>query len=118
MLGHSMVPIINKSTCVTKKTVDHIFMNSVTTTKFKIEIALDHFPIFFVTDYDIYIKKRKEPYRFKRNFFDISVEKFKYKWRTVNWEGIIKSSGTNNAYDSFIEAVSAIYDAFFPKNEN
>ena len=50
MLGQSMVPIINKSTCVTKKTVDHIFMNSVTTTKFKIEIASDHFPIFFVTD--------------------------------------------------------------------
>ena len=72
-----MVPIINKSTCVTKKTVDHIFMNSVTTTKFKIEIASDHFPIFFVTDYDIYIKK-------ERNRIDLSAIFLIFPWKNSN----------------------------------
>ena len=37
MFGHSMMSVINKPTHVTKKTataIDHIFINSVTTTKF------------------------------------------------------------------------------------
>ena len=55
MFAHSMMSIINKLTYVTKNTataIDHIFINSVTTTKFKTGIIkpdiLDHFPIFFV----------------------------------------------------------------------
>ena len=66
MFGHSMMPVINKSTRVTKNTatvIDHIFINSVTTTKFKTGIIksdiLDHFPVLFVTDYNIHIKKNK-----------------------------------------------------------
>ena len=55
MFSHSMMPIINKPTYVTKNNttaIDHIFINSVTTTKFKTGIIKpdiwDHFPIFFV----------------------------------------------------------------------
>ena len=50
-----MMPVINKPTRVTKNTataIDHVFINSVTTTKFKTGIIKsdisDHFPIFFV----------------------------------------------------------------------
>ena len=38
MLGNSMMPVINKTARITKNTtavIDHIFINSVTTTKFK-----------------------------------------------------------------------------------
>ena len=66
MFGHSMMPVINKPTRVTKSTataIDHIFVNSVTTTKFKTEIIKsdisDHFPIFFVADCNIHIKETK-----------------------------------------------------------
>ena len=38
MLGNSMMPVINKTARITKNTtatIDHIFINSFTTTKFK-----------------------------------------------------------------------------------
>ena len=64
MFGHSMMPIINKPVRVTKNTattIDHIFINSITTTIFKTGIIKsdisDHFPIFFVADYNIHIKE-------------------------------------------------------------
>ena len=54
MFGHSMMPVINKPARVTKNTataIDHIFINSVTTSKFKTGIIKSdishHFPIFF-----------------------------------------------------------------------
>ena len=50
-----VMPVVNKPTRVTMNTVtaiDHIFINSVTTTKFKIGIIKsdisDHFSVFFV----------------------------------------------------------------------
>ena len=83
LFGHSMMPVINKPTRVTKNTataIDHIFINSVTTTKFKTGIIKsdisDHFPIFFVADYNIHIKEKKERFIFRRDLSDNSVEKF------------------------------------------
>ena len=90
MFGHSMMPVINKPTRATKNTataIDHIFINSVTTTKFKTGIIKsdisDHFPVFFVADYNIHIKETKERFIFRRDVSDISVEKFKYKLLTL-----------------------------------
>ena len=91
MFGLSMMPVIKKPTRVTKTTataIDHIFINSVTTTKFKTGIIKsdisDHFPIFFVADYNIHIKETKEHFKFRRDLSDFSVEKFKYKLHTVS----------------------------------
>ena len=74
-----MRSVINKPTRVTKNTataIDHIFINSVTTTKFKTGIIKsdfsDHFPIFFVADYDIHIKETKERFIFRPDLSDIS----------------------------------------------
>ena len=60
------MPVINKPTRVTKSTataIDHIFVNSVITTKFKTEMIKsdisDHFPICFVADCNIHIKETK-----------------------------------------------------------
>ena len=125
MFGYSMMPVINKPTRVTKNTataIDHIFIISVTTTKFKTGIIKsdisDHFPIFFVADYNIYIKETKERVIFRCDLSDISVEKFKYKLRTVSWDNITNSSDTNKAYDNFIEIFSSLCDECFPKKEN
>ena len=113
MFCHSMMPVINKPTHVTMNAataIDHILINSVTTTKFKTEIIKsdisDDFPIFFVADYNIRIKERKERFIFSRDISDISVEKFKYKLRTISWYSITNSSDTNKAYDNFIEIFS------------
>ena len=110
---HSMMPVINKPTRVTKNTataVDHIFINSVTTTKSKTRIIksniLDHFPIFFVADYNIHLKETKERFIFRRDLSDISVENFKYKLCTVRWDSITNSSDTNKAYGNFIEILA------------
>ena len=120
MFGHSWMPVINKPTRVTKNTgaaKDHIFINSVTTNKFKpgnikSDIS-DHFPIFVVADYNIHLKETKERFIFRRDLSDTFVEKFKYKLRSVSWGSIADSSDTNKAYYNFIN----IYDECFPKKE-
>ena len=116
--------VLNKPIRVTKNTatgIDHIFINPVTTTKFKTGIMKsdisDHFPIFFVTDHNIHTKETKESFIFRRDLFDISVEKSKYKLGTVSWDSIANSSGTNKAYDNFIEIFSSLYDECFPKRK-
>ena len=87
MFGRSMITIINKPTGVTKKTATataQIFINSFTKAKFKTGIikfnASDHFPIFFVADYNIHIKEARQCYIFTCDLSDISVEKFRYKF--------------------------------------
>ena len=119
------MPVINKPTTrVTKNTataIDHIFINSVTTTKFKTGIVKldisDHFPIFLVAGYNIHIKETKGSFIFRRDLSDISVEKFKYKLPTVNWDSIANSSDTNKTYDGFINIFSSLYDECSPKNK-
>ena len=115
MFGHSTMPIKNKPTRVTKKTataLDHIFINSITTSKFKVGIIKldisDHFQIFFVADYNIHMKETKERYKLRCNLSDISMEKFKYKLRTVSWDSTTNSSDMNNAYNNFIEIFSSL----------
>ena len=124
MFGHGILPVINKPTLVSKNTATalyHIFINSVTTTKFKTGIIKsdisDHFPTFFVADYNIYIKETKERFVFSRDLPDISVKKFKYKLRTVSWDSITNLSDTNKTYDNFIEIFSSLYDEYFPKKK-
>ena len=66
MFGYSTMSVLNKSTHITKNTattIDYIFINSVTTTKFETGIITtdisDHFPILFVADYNIHRKKKE-----------------------------------------------------------
>ena len=82
MFGLSVIPVMNKPARVTKTaatTLDHISINSVTTTKFKTRIIKsdisNHFPIFLVADYNIYIKEKKERFIFRHYLSNISVEK-------------------------------------------
>ena len=54
---------------------------------------------------------------FWRDFSDISVEKFRFKLRTVIRDSITNSSDMNKAYDNFIEIFSSLFDDFFPKKK-
>ena len=126
VFGNSMMAIINKLTCVTKKTataIDHIFINPDTTSKFKIGIiksdVSDYFPIFFLADCNINIKGTKPCYIFRCNLFDISVQSIKYKLCLVNADSdsVTNSSNTSNAYNSFTEIFSSLYEECFPKNK-
>ena len=83
MFGRSMIRVISKPTHLTKNTakaIDHFLTNSVTTTNFKTgiikSVISDHFPIFFVADYNIHIKGTRERFIFRRDLSDISVDKF------------------------------------------
>ena len=76
MFGHSMMSTINKLKRVTSDiatAIYNIFINSVTTIKFQTGIIKsdisDHFPIFFLADYNIYIKETKERYIFMPDLF-------------------------------------------------
>ena len=80
IFGHSLVLVINKPTLVTKNAaaaIDHIFINSVTTTKFETGIIKsdisNHFPIFFVADCKVHTKETKKRFIFRRDLSDISV---------------------------------------------
>ena len=121
MFGHSMMPVMLRVNNNTATAIDHFFINSVTTTKFKTGIIKsdisDHFPIFFVADYNIHIKETKERFIFRRDLSDNSVEKFKYELHTVSWHSIKNSSDTNKAYDNFIEIFSSVCDECFPKKK-
>ena len=76
MFGHSMMSTINKLKRVTSDiatAIYNIFINSVTTIKFQTGIIKsdisDHLPIFFLADYNIYIKETKERYIFMPDLF-------------------------------------------------
>ena len=84
IFGHSMMASINKPKYITVKTgtaIDRIFINCVTTSKFKIEIIKsdisDYFSKFFVVDYNIHIKETKEHHTIRRHLSDIFVEEIK-----------------------------------------
>ena len=86
-----MMPVINKPRRVTKNTaraIDHVFINSVTTTKFKTRIIKSDisnpFPILFVADRNISMKETKERFIFRRDLSNVSLEKFRYNLRTVS----------------------------------
>ena len=111
MFDHSMIPIIYKPTHITKETAtvtDHIFINYITTSKFKTGIIksdiLDHFWMFFVADYSDHINETKQRYIFRRDLSDVSAETFKYKLRAVSWDSVTKD--TNNTYNNCIEVFS------------
>ena len=70
-----------------------------------------------MADYNIHITETKECFIIRRDLSNNSVEKFKYKLRTVSWDSITNSSDTNKAYDNFIEIFSSLYDECFPKKK-
>ena len=119
---HSLIPVINKPTRVTKKSataIDHIITNSflnsnISTGIIKNDIS-DHFPIFVISnglDVDLYPKHTTI---FKRHINDNSINDFKTILNEANWESLLNINCPNKAYDSFLQSFLSLYDEAFPK---
>ena len=111
MFSQSMIPIINKPTCVTKETATAIDNN------YKIGY-FGSFSNILLGWQSTHIKDRKERWIFRRNLFDISVEKFKYKLHTVSSGVATYSSDKSIAYDNFIEILAHSMTSAYQKKEN
>ena len=118
---HSLVPVVNKPTRVTKTNatlIDYIVTNSFTdqenlTGILKTDIS-DHFPIFNISmkhgldsiDKKVTIKKRIINADSIQEFRDILSE--------VNWGNLYLISNHNHSYEYFLKVFSGIYDIAFP----
>ena len=118
---HSLVPIVNKPTRVTKNNatlIDYIITNSFTdqenlTGILKTDIS-DHFPIFNISmkhgldsnDKKVAIKNRIINADLIQEFRDILSD--------VNWGKLYLISNPNDAYEYFLKVFSGIYDLAFP----
>ena len=120
-----MIPTINKPTRVTRKTttaIDHILTNSFTDTVFKTAIfksdISDHFPICFIIPSSMkQTNNTKNTVIFKRVFDTESIELFKQKLYETNWDDIEVSQNPDEAYESFLNKFSDLYDTYFPKKQ-
>ena len=118
---HSLVPIVNKPTRVTKNNttlIDYIITNSFTdqdnlTGILKTDIS-DHFSIFNISmkhgldsnDKKVTIKKRIINADLIQEFRDILFE--------VNWGNLYLISNPNDAHEYFLKVFSGIYNLAFP----
>ena len=122
---NGMIPTINKPTRVTRKTttaIDHILTNSFTDTVFKTAIfksdISDHFPICFIIPSSMkQTNNTKNTVIFKRVFDTESIELFKQKLYETNWDDIEVSQNPDEAYESFLNKFSDLYDTYFPKKQ-
>ena len=122
MFRFEMIFKINKPTCVTRHTataIDHVFTNTIMG-NIEIETAIaktstsDHFCIIFATE----IKTDAEITEnniFKRNISNQSIDKFKLKFRNIDWNNIKILPNVNDAYSKFLEMFLSLYNECFPK---
>ena len=118
---HSLVPIVNKPTRVTKNNatlIDYIITNSFMdqenlTGILKTDIS-DHFPIFTISvKHRLYSSDKKLTIR-KRIINADSIKKFRDILSEVDWGNLYSISNPNDAYEYFLKVFSGIYDLAFP----
>ena len=118
---HSLVPIVNKPTRVTKNNatlIDYIitnfFMNQDNLTGILKTDISDHFPIFTIS-----VKRRldssdkKVTIRKRRRNAD-SIQDFREILSEVHWGNLYSISNHNDAYEYFLKVLSGIYNLAFP----
>ena len=102
--------------------MDHILTNSFTDTVFKTAIfksdISDHFPICFIIPSSMkQTNNTKNTVIFKTVFDTESIELFKQKLHETNWDDIEVSQNPDEAYKSFLNKFSDLYDTYFPKKQ-
>ena len=120
-----MIPTINKPSGVTRKTataIDHILTNSFTETVFKTAIlkidVSDHFPIcFMIPSLAKQEKDTSTTFIYKRISDTKAIEMFKQKLYETDWDDIEVFENPNDAYKSFMNKFSVLYETFFPKKK-
>ena len=118
---HSLVPIVNKPTRVTKNNatlIDYIITNSFTdrenlTGILKTDVS-DHFPIFTISIKHGLDSNDKIVTIKKRIINADSIQEFRYIWSKVNWGNLYSTSNPNDAYEYFLKIFLGIYDLTFP----
>ena len=118
---HSLVPIVNKPTRVTKNNatpIDYIITNSFTDQENYISILKtdisDHFPIFNISMKHGLDSNDKKVTIKKRIINADSIQKFADILSEVNWGNLYSISNPNDAYEYFLKVFSGIYDLTFP----
>ena len=74
----------------------------------------DHFSIIFATEIKI-DAEITENNIFKRNISNQSIDKFKLKFRNIDWNNIKILPNVNDAYSKFLEMFLSLYNECFPK---
>ena len=118
---HSLVPIVNKPTRVTKNNatlIDYIitnsFMDQENLTGISKTDIFDHFPIFTVSVKHRLDSSDKKVTVRKRIINADSIQEFRDILSEVDWGNLNSISNPNGAYEYFLKVFSGIYDLAFP----
>ena len=112
---HSIVPIVNKHTRVTKNNatlIDYIITNSFTdqvnlTGILKTDIS-DHFP-FFTISMKHRLDSSDKKVTIRKRIIDVdSIQEFTDILSEVDWENLYSISNPNDAYEYFLKVFSGI----------
>ena len=119
MYSFSYIPLINKPTGVQKNSatlIDNIFSNNINGT-FDLSGILytdvsDHFPVFICLTM---LKNSEDPcYIEKRLYTAANLEKFAYRLLEVNWDSVMSTNQTQEAYSVFHNQLTKVYYECFP----
>ena len=120
MFQNGFIPTINKPTQITKNTatlIDHIIINNFKNIKIKTGIFItdisNHFPVFIKAQKSLNQLPKKVKTK-KRVIKDASLATFISLLSTTNWEPVLKTINTNEAYDKFYHIFECHYNKTFP----
>jgi hypothetical protein len=120
-LHHTLLPTINKPTCVTNTTatiIDNIFTNFLNAEEIITRILptdlSDHFPICYFTRSKN--PNPTTPYKpiLKRDMSRKNMEKFKNQIDSQSWTEIMDDTNTQTAYTNFQKLFTKIFTQCFP----
>ena len=119
MFQFRLLPTTNKPTRITKDTIsaiDHIIINSIINSEFKIAILAadisDYFPIIYAIELKLKLNISKTQFLYKRIINENLIKAFKCILHEVSWEVIRNIEDAIESYRKFITMLTSIYDNF------
>ena len=127
--SQSFMPLINKSTQITKKTTASLLDNIFTNKYFQaisgiiISDISDHFPIYTHLPIFQLSKTQNGPNSGCRKLTGENIDKFKQSLRLLDWVEASASRDVNEAFDLFFDIFNRCYERYLPvqntsKNSN
>ena len=124
LIQKNIFPSIHKPTRVTRNhfsIIDNIFTNTITNRKFEAGIfktdISDHFPTFLlIRDLPKENMNAKETI-FRRDLTKRNLDILKEQCKNTNWENIINSSDTNDAFNNFSDKIAELFEETCPFKE-
>ena len=119
MFQFRLLPTTNKPTRITKDTIsaiDHIIINSIINSEFKIAILAgdisDYFPIIYAIELKVKRNISKTQFLYKRIINENLIKAFKRILHEVSWEVIRNIEDAIESYRKFTTMLTSIYDNF------